>query len=142
MMRMYDVSNMGNADDMGNTGETFAARFGIHEGDGLQTRAWQHNYSGGFRCVLCGESWEMFLASITLFDGQEQLGDLCDECIKAGPQAAAARTRRRAEELRERAEELDDLAKDLRALDPARWSWLAELEAEQETAHKAWRGMS
>lgn len=123
-------------DDMDNTSAT---RFGIHEGDGVQTRSWPHNTDSGFRCVLCGEDDRMNFASTTLFDGQDALGDLCRECVVAGPTLAAERTRRRATDLREQAEELDELATALRTLDPARWSTLAELTTEREQVMREMR---
>ena len=117
---------------------SLAHRFGIRDGDGVQTRSWGHSHCGGsFRCVLCGERADQHdFVSTTLFDGQDQLGDLCRTCIAAGPAAAAVRATRRAEELREQAAWHIELAQDLRTLDPARWSTLAELDAEHEQRMK------
>ena len=115
------------------------SRFGIHEGDGLQTRCWAHHRCAFFLCAVSGGQYEMAYPSITLFDGQARLGDLCKPCVAAGPVAAAGHAHRQAEDLREQTEALDDLAKDLRTLDPARWSTLAELHAEQQIMMADWQ---
>ena len=71
------------------------SRFSIREGDGLQTRTWRHGHSGGsFHCVLCGEqAYNHEFVSTTIFDGQQMLGDICDECVKAGPVLVGNRIR-------------------------------------------------
>jgi hypothetical protein len=117
-----------------------ANRFGIQAGDGLQTRSWPHTLCSRFHCVLCGDEDEMANVSTTLFNGQEELGDLCQACVIAGPTAAAGRAHRRAEELRERADAQHELASNLRMLDPARWSPIAERLAKQEQVRKEPRG--
>jgi len=106
------------------------SRFGIREGDGLQTRTWRHNLCGGaFRCVLCGERTDRRdFVSTTLFDGYEEIGDLCDECVKAGPVKVGDRIRTHAADLRARAEALEELAGDLSKVDSARWSLLEEVD--------------
>jgi len=109
-----------------------AIRLGIQAEEGLQTRTWAHTLCSQFHCVLCGDEDEMANTSTTLFHGQEELGDLCQACVIAGPAAAAVRTQRRADELRERADAQHELAMTLRMLDPARWSPLAETLATQE----------
>ena len=109
-----------------------AIRLGIHAEEGLQVRRWAHTLCRRFHCVLCGDEDEMANASTTLFHGQEELGDLCQVCVIAGPAAAAVRTHRRADELSKKADEQHELAMTLRTLDPARWSLLAETLATQE----------
>ena len=109
-----------------------AIRLGIHVEDGLLIRSWAHTLCRRFHCVLCGDEDEMANASTTLFHGQEELGDLCQVCVIAGPAVAAVRTQRRADELRERADAQHVLAMTLRTADPARWSLLAETLATQE----------
>ncbi len=110
-------------------------KFGIELGEGLQTQSWRHNCAMSFRCVICHEKDDMSNASTTLFDGQEELGDLCQDCIAAGPAGVAARARRRADDLREDVNQMNALADRLERLDPGRWSVLAEQEMEREAAY-------
>lgn len=113
--------------------DTLATHMGIHEGDGLQTRCWRHCSCFAIDCTLCGGLVNTTGVSTTLFDGRKQLGDLCEACITAGPQGAAARAHRRAQVVREQADELDDLANALSPLDPARWSTLEDMRLEQQS---------
>jgi hypothetical protein len=76
---------------------------------------------GLWACVLCGERVDRRdCVSTTLFDGQEEIGDLCDECIKAGPVAVGPHIRKHAADLREEAHQLDELADELSKVDLSR----------------------
>ena len=111
---------------------SLAKRLGLTWQDGLQTRTWTHNLSANFRCVLCGERDSMDCVSTTLFDGHEQLGDLCRSCVKAGPRGAAPAARAHADHLCDEADDLREVASQLDRIDPARWS----LPVEQDLAHE------
>lgn len=104
------------------------SRLGIRNGDGLHTRT-QHRNSGGsiFTCILCGESEDRFdSVATTLFDGQSELCDLCDACVKAGPVVVGDRIRTHAADLHAQAVALDALAGDLSKVELTRWRTLED----------------
>ena len=95
----------------------------------LKTKAWSHNLGSHFRCVLCGERNDQCYAVVSLVAHEDwkapnqisdpvlrkemsdaMYGDVCRDCIKAGPQEAAKRTLDYAKYFRERALELENLA--------------------------------
>jgi len=119
------------------------SRFSIREGDGLQTRTWRHGHSGGsFHCVLCGEqAYNHEFVSTTIFDGQQMLGDICDECVKAGPVLVGNRIRTHAADLRKEVEAFYALANDLSKLDLARWSTLDDISLASDLAQREFRRM-
>ena len=70
----------------------------------------------GFRvgCVICGQVFEQDgVAAMLMMPGADKrlgIGDVCPECLDAGPKGAAERARGYAVYLRERAGKVDDLA--------------------------------
>lgn len=107
--------------------------------DDFQTKVQSHHDRFRFICVLCGTHDETWLASVGLFDGQEQLGIVCQYCLRAGQQEAAQRAREHAWELREWANQLDELAEGVAAMARMRWTHPAELDlAESAAWERAW----
>ena len=95
----------------------------------LKTKAWSHNLGSHFRCVLCGERNDQCYAVVSLVAHEDWkapnqisdpvlhkemvdavLGDVCRECIEAGPQGAVKKMLDYVEYLRQEALKLENLA--------------------------------
>ena len=95
----------------------------------LKTKAWSHNTGSHFGCVLCGRDHKQYYAAVSLVMHGDwkppyeisdpvlkeemsaaMLGDVCQDCIEAGPQGAAERLLDHVQYLRERALRLETLA--------------------------------
>ena len=82
----------------------------------------------GWVCVLCGEFIsKAYGRAVLINDEGQETGWLCEQCIEAGPEGAANRTRDRAQRVRDRAREYDRLASDV--ADITEWVTLAEVTA-------------
>lgn len=74
-------------------------------------------------CSLCHNWYEPYSARALVYVDQEEMGNVCRDCLRAGPQGAAermqawaARLRTTAEEFRSQAEGADTLARDIDVL--------------------------
>jgi hypothetical protein len=62
------------------------------------------------RCVLCGEWFkDDDIYAVALAQEGDDLGDVCEECVQAGPEGIVARMRDQASRLRRIAAELESL---------------------------------
>ncbi len=61
-----------------------------------------------FNCILCGSHDDHGGVVVSLFNGEVNLGHLCETCIKSGPAVAAKRARLYAERLRRAADWMGD----------------------------------
>lgn len=66
---------------------------------GLRTELVIHSRHPQTVCALCGGAWEQHYVGVSLFDGDEQLGDLCPRCLARGPRPSAELVRARAARL-------------------------------------------
>jgi hypothetical protein len=91
----------------------------------------QHNSSMRFPCVLCGEYHMQDLANaeLKISGDDEELGDVCPECLDAEPAGAAERTREYVQYLREKADALEALAKEVEMMPTDDWATRSEVEA-------------
>ena len=109
----------------------------------LRFRMWSHCMIDDFECVICGEVFEENLTALSLTraaDGEPSadIGDVCLECLAAGPDGVAWRARRHADRLRARALATEALAKELRSADwPTVVAWGAFQDAHDASMHKA-----
>ncbi len=95
----------------------------------LKTKAWSHNVGSHFSCMLCGGDHRQNMAAVSLVMHRDwkppneisdsilfkemsdaMLGDVCRDCIEAGPQGAAERMLDYVEYLRQGALKLETLA--------------------------------
>ena len=123
----------------------------------LKTKAWHHNLGSHFGCVLCGKRDDQCYAVVSLVTRENwrspceisdsllrkemveaMLGDVCRDCIKAGPQEAAKRTLDYAKFLRERALELENLAGRVARI--TKWASLEDLSDAESRVGEAMRG--
>ena len=86
----------------------------------LRFRMRSHCATGVFRCVLCGEVFEENLTALSLTRGADgpsmpDVGDVCLECLAAGPDGITARALRFCKRLAELVTESVALATELRA---------------------------
>jgi len=123
----------------------------------LKTKAWSHNVGSHFSCMLCGGDHRQNMAAVSLVMHGDwkppneimdpvlqkemsaaMLGDVCRDCIKAGPQEAAKRTLDYAKFLRERALELENLAGRVARI--TEWASLEDLSDAESRVGEAMRG--
>ena len=110
----------------------------------LRFRMRSHCLIGDFRCVICGEVFEQSLTALSLTraaDGPSMpdVGDVCLECLAAGPDGVAARARCYADRLRARALAAKALAKELQTAEwPTVASWGAFQDEHDASMHKAY----
>jgi len=55
----------------------------------LRTQTRYHNVLTYVPCAICGEKFQLDLATVTLCEGERELGSVCPTCVKAGPAGAA-----------------------------------------------------
>ena len=123
----------------------------------LRFRMRSHCATGVFQCVLCGAVLERSLTALSLTraaDGPSMpdIGDVCLECLEAGPDGVTARAYRYAKRLQLRALAKAALAKELqlralatgalaKELRVAEWptvvAWGAFLDEHDARMHKA-----
>ena len=109
----------------------------------LRFRMRSHCVTGVFQCVICGTLFEQSRKALSLTraaDGPSMpdIGDVCLECLEAGPDGVAARARRYALRLRARALAAKALAKELRTADwPTVVAWGAFQDEHDASMHKA-----
>ena len=75
-----------------------------------------------YPCVLCGgwNQWDVVTADLIDSDGKD-LGEVCPECLAAGPAGTAERIRQLAEEKRKQADALESVAADVALLSANQW---------------------
>jgi hypothetical protein len=104
----------------------------------LHIRVYMHNASMSFPCCLCGTGHQQDLSAAELMDGDKRvmksLSDVCPECLYAGPEGAAKRTREFIRYLREKAIALELLAAEIETLTLDKWATRADLEAASKAA--------
>lgn len=90
------------------------------------------NATFNVRCVLCGDRSESKWGRTPMaFDGEEEIGDVCDRCAEADPDELRGLMRKLAASLRADADDLERQATDVRSLKPgtlAHASFQSEVE--------------
>jgi|GEM_PF-3030457 len=92
----------------------------------LRTQTRYHNVLTYVPCAICGEKFQLDLATVTLCEGERELGSVCPTCVKAGPTGAAERAQQHADRLRQWADEHDRLATALQFVE--QWVTIDELD--------------
>jgi hypothetical protein len=100
----------------------------------LYVQVRQHNSSMRFPCVLCGEYHMQDLANaeLKISGDDDEVGDVCPECLDAGPAGTAERTREYVQYLREKADALEALAKEVEMMPVDDWATRGEVDAASE----------
>lgn len=105
----------------------------------MYTKAKTHNMGANFSCVLCGTDHQQNHACVELIDPDTSgvIGDICPDCIEAGPEGAAARTREYAYKLVRKAEaQWLELAAAVGHIKFKDWATLDDLQAAEHEAHR------
>jgi len=99
-------------------------RLGIAEGAGLQIRRFTSQPLEPDGCALCGTGIQVTEGVVhILFDGQREVGLVCETCLLAGPVGASHRARERADELCQPILELRWVAERLEASGAEGWTY-------------------
>jgi len=113
----------------------------------LKTTVWLHNAHSRFPCDLCGNWHEqpgaaVILSEVSSSNPEDRLGEVCPECVRAGPEGAAKRIESQAQALRQEADRLEALAPRVASIED--WtSWeefcarTAERDDKLEALHQA-----
>ena len=109
----------------------------------LRFRMRSHCMIGDVQCVLCGEVFEQSLTALSLTRGADgeppvDIGDVCLECLEAGPDGVAARALCYAKRLQLRALAKVALAKELQSRVLATGALAKELRAVEWPTVVAW----
>jgi len=70
--------------------------------------------------------------AVWLYDDEVSIGDVCPECVEAGPSGAAQQMRERAKDLRELSDSLERLANEVANVED--WVPIEELRAAKEAS--------
>ena len=113
------------------------------EKTGYRTVGYCHNMSGDFPCLLCGKRHEQAYAAVKLLEvdakgNERNWGDLCPDCIEAGPAGAAERMRQYVLDMVHDLAILVDLSAEVATI--AEWADTGHLQAATMTAQEIAKG--
>jgi hypothetical protein len=97
-------------------------------------KVWARGHSGEATCALCGSTYEQTRVAATLYVGDVETGEICPDCLDAGPRDAALRAMVRAAALSRMMHELIEIATNVEGM--TNWPSSEELRKVYREAHR------